>query len=78
MKIHDLKIDPEYFDDVETGQKRFEVRKNDRDFKKGDLLNLQEYDREKKVYTGRKILIPVGYILDNQEYLREGFVILGL
>ena len=24
MKIHDLKIDPEYFDDVITGEKRFE------------------------------------------------------
>ena len=78
MKIHDLKIDPEYFDDVITGEKRFEVRKNDRGFKKGDLLNLQEYDREKKEYTGRKTLIPVRYILDNQEYLREGYVILGL
>ena len=78
MKIHDLKIDPEYFNDVITGEKRFEVRKNDRDYKKGDLLNLQEYDREKKEYTGRKTLIPVRYILDNQEYLREGYVILGL
>lgn len=78
MKIHDLKIDPEYFDDVITGEKRFEVRKNDRNYKKGDLLNLQEYDRGKKEYTGRKTLIPVRYILDNQEYLREGFVILGL
>ena len=78
MKIHDLKIDPEYFNDVITGEKRFEVRKNDRDYKKRDLLNLQEYDREKKEYTGRKTLIPVRYILDNQEYLREGFVILGL
>lgn len=78
MKIHELKIDPEYFDDVITGEKRFEVRKNDRDYKKGDLLNLQEYDRKSKIYTGRKILIPVRYILDNQEFLREGYVILGL
>ena len=78
MKIHELKIDPEYFNDVITGEKRFEVRKNDRNYKKGDLLNLQEYDRKSKIYTGRKTLIPVRYILDNQEYLRDGYVILGL
>ena len=78
MKIHELKIDPEYFNDVKTRKKRFEIRKNDRDFQIGDLLKLQEYDREKKNYTGEETIKGIGYILDNQEYLREGYVILGI
>lgn len=35
-----------------VGVKRFEVRKNDRDFKVGDILVLQEYDPEADTYIG--------------------------
>lgn len=34
MKIHYLKIWPDYFDLIYRGEKTFELRKNDRDFKK--------------------------------------------
>lgn len=30
--IHELKILPKYFDDIRYGKKRFELRRNDRDF----------------------------------------------
>lgn len=36
-KIIGLKIYPEFFDEVFKGYKTFEVRKNDRDFKVGDV-----------------------------------------
>lgn len=36
--IHELKTLPEYFELVRKGIKNFEVRKNDRDFKVGDML----------------------------------------
>lgn len=48
--IHDLKITPKYFDDVWNGIKRFELRKDDRDYQIGDTLLLREWDGEK--YTG--------------------------
>ncbi|HGS9342764.1 DUF3850 domain-containing protein [Clostridioides difficile] len=32
--IHELKILPQYFKEVVNGNKNFEVRKNDRSFKK--------------------------------------------
>lgn len=42
--IHDLKCWPQYFWSVVRGEKPFEIRKNDRNFKVGDYLGLQEYD----------------------------------
>ena len=40
MKVRELKLNTEYYDDVKKGLKTFEVRKNDRDFKVGDILSL--------------------------------------
>lgn len=44
MKVHELKLNTEYYDDVKKGLKTFEVRKNDRDFKVGDILSLARWD----------------------------------
>ncbi|WP_273711461.1 DUF3850 domain-containing protein [Leuconostoc mesenteroides] len=44
MKIHELKLDTEYFDDVKSGLKTFEIRKNDRDYQAGDLLSLSRFE----------------------------------
>ena len=38
MKIHELKIKEKYYKDVALGYKPFELRKNDRDYQKGDLI----------------------------------------
>lgn len=40
---HELKCWPEYFHALVLGAKPFEVRKNDRDFKRGDTLVIQEF-----------------------------------
>ncbi len=49
------KIWPEYFELIESGKKRFELRLADFDAKEGDVLILEEYNPETKEYTGRKI-----------------------
>lgn len=46
FRSHDLKTYPFYFNAVLVGMKKFEVRKNDRDFKIGDFLYLKEFDRD--------------------------------
>ena len=48
--IHELKILTEYFEAVASGRKRFEIRKNDRDYKVGDRLYLREWNGEE--FTG--------------------------
>lgn len=50
--IHELKSWPEAFGAIMDGDKRHETRVNDRDFKKGDLFTLKEYDPETGEYTG--------------------------
>ena len=44
MTTHELKLDIRYFDDVASGKKNFEIRKNDRDFQVGDILKLKAWD----------------------------------
>ncbi|MDU7365400.1 DUF3850 domain-containing protein [Clostridium sp.] len=94
MKIHELKIYPQYFSEVLSGNKTFELRKNDRGFEVGDVLILKEftpgiYDstRTEKVavqtkgYTGKEIKKVISYIYkgcENGLGLRSGFCILGL
>ena len=65
--IHALKIYPEYFDGVRKGKKRFELRKNDRDFHVGDCLALNEWDGER--YTGRSILVKVNYMMNPNDVM---------
>lgn len=40
---HELKTLPEYYQQVISGQKRFEYRRNDRGYQVGDVLILREY-----------------------------------
>ncbi|WP_337090011.1 DUF3850 domain-containing protein [Leuconostoc pseudomesenteroides] len=51
MKIHELKLDTEYFDDVKSGLKTFEIRKNDRDYQVGDLISLSRFEDGKYLKT---------------------------
>jgi len=45
VKHHYLKTEVEYFDAVKSGKKKFEIRKNDRDFMVGDMVTLQMVDK---------------------------------
>lgn len=60
MTTHELKILPEYFEAVSSGLKDFEIRKNDRDYKVGDILVLKEWN--KGMFTGKEVTRKVKYI----------------
>lgn len=87
--IHELKTIQPFFDDVASGKKRFEVRKKDRDFKVGDYLALNEYIPAKVTnvpihivsgnkYTGRCMIVEISYVLDDEKFCKQGYVVLGL
>lgn len=61
--IHALKIKSEYFEAVISGEKLFEVRVNDRNYKVGDLLGLNEINKDEE-YTDRSCVVYIDYILE--------------
>ena len=46
MILHTLKIKVEYYKEVCVGNKKAELRKNDRDYKAGDLIHFVDIDGE--------------------------------
>ena len=77
MKTHYLKAWLEYFNDVCENKKKFELRKNDRDFQIGDEVVLQAWDNEEGKYTGYYYRITIKYILHGGQFgLEEGYCIL--
>ncbi|KAF1291069.1 DUF3850 domain-containing protein [Candidatus Enterococcus leclercqii] len=72
---HKLKIRQEFFEPVIQGKKRFEIRKNDRNFKVGDIIMLEEID-ENSVYTGDSFKTRITFITDYQQ--KGGYVVLGI
>lgn len=82
---HELKCAPPFFADVLHGKKTFEIRFNDRNYKFGDILWLREYDASgvdksigRSPYTGRECHATVTYILDDSNYVKPGFVVMGI
>lgn len=74
--IHELKTDAGYFQAVYDGDRNFEVRPDDRDFKVGDVLHLREFDPKEMTYTGRDTRVGVGYILRGYPGIHPGLCIM--
>ena len=76
---HNLKIWPLYFKRILYGEKKFEVRKNDRDFQVGDTIILNEYDPETKTYTDNNIRVEITYILNGGQFgIEPGYCVMSL
>lgn len=73
--IHKLKILPQYFEDKLQGMKKWEVRKNDRPFKDGDTLQLEEWSEETG-YTGRTLQEYIKKIYTDVSGIEDGYVIM--
>jgi hypothetical protein len=73
---HNLKTLSQYFHRVESGEKPFEVRKNDRDFQTGDLVYLEDFDGTN--FSGKKILGKITYILQGGQFgIERGHCVFG-
>ena len=86
MQLHELKTDPELFDDAYYGERTFEVRFNDRNFQTRDILWLRrtQYTGEQMrsgsplIYCGRSITAIVISVSSGGYGLKEGWCILGI
>lgn len=90
-RVHHLKTHPRYWRDIADGLKHFEVRRDDRGFREGDILVLHEWAREapegeRCMCTSSKCNRPtnrvertVEYVLPGGQFgVEEGYVVLGL
>lgn len=74
-RLHKLKVHPQFYQKIEERLKNFEIRYNDRDFRVGDLLKLEEYDPDTQCYSGRSVLVNINYITDFEQ--KPGYVVMG-
>ena len=72
MKMHYIKTYPLLFTEVLRGTKTFVIRKNDRDYKLGDLVVLQEFKPSINGYTGNIIAVEITYILTSFSLMSKG------
>lgn len=74
QKVHQIRLGASFFEDACSNDKSFELRKNDRGYKKGDILELMEFADGRN--TGRMVRKLVTYILEDYTGLEEGFCIM--
>lgn len=86
-RVHDLKTDSAVFRAVANGLKTYEIRRDDRDYKVGDVLHLRETAATGAEmaagapleYTGNEVVKLVTHILRGPIYgLADGWVILSI
>ncbi|GAA4354494.1 hypothetical protein GCM10023185_16420 [Hymenobacter saemangeumensis] len=78
-RTHELKTWPACFVALEAGNKTFDVRENDRNYRVGDALLLLEYEPEDQQYTGRSIMRWISHILQGGAFgVEAGWCVLGL
>ena len=75
---HELKTWPPFFEEVLSGRKTFEVRKNDRGFAVGHVVRLNEWAPDKG-YTGRFVDKRITYMLTGPQFgIEAGYSVLAL
>lgn len=78
-KVHCLKTWPEIFKPMVSGIKTFDYREDDRGFKVGDALVLQEWDPKLEDYTGEMITVWIDYLMFGGQFgIPEGYVIMSV
>ena len=64
---HVVKSWPTFFSAIVEGSRTHELRRDDRDFRVGDLIELHEYEFDIARYTGRTCLVGITSITSASE-----------
>lgn len=78
-RVHELKTLPEFWHRVRSGEKTAEVRKDDRDFQKGDLLTLVLHDPGAAWVPNETMTFEITHVLRGGQWgIEPGYVVLSL
>ncbi len=81
-RVHKLKTWPEFYEKVRTNEKRHEMRKDDRDFRVGDLLELVEWDptplAPNDQLTGRSLMRRITYLMRDFAGITPGYCLMSI
>lgn len=78
MTYHHLKIRKQYADEVAAGNKLFEIRKNDRNFQKGDIVQFAVIDTEELHILDRRAYEITYVLTDFPTGLKKGYAVIGI
>lgn len=79
MKLHILKIRDNFYWEVSHGFKKAEIRKNDRDYEKFDLIHFVDMNGEDFIYCPDNIFMITHVLKDIPQYgLNKDYVILSI
>lgn len=80
MTEHAIKIKKKYFKAVLSGEKNFEIRKNDRDYQVGDIIHFVPVDDEcGMIIPHNPNAYKITYVFHGGEYgLEEGYCVFGI
>ena len=76
QQVYQLRLPGSCYEDTKHGIKSFELRKKDKEYRKGDILELMEFTEGR--HTGRVIRAEITYILDDYTGLEEGYCIMAI
>lgn len=75
--IHEIECLTQNFEDIVSGVKTFEILENDRNYRVGDYLAINELANN-GIDTGKSTLLRIDYMIDDPEYCKETMVVLGI
>ena len=78
--VHELKTESGPYDAIAAGTKTFEFRRNDRDYRVGDVLQLRRYDAETESYCpGAFLYRGVSYIVHGPAFgIPDGYCVMSI
>ena len=77
-RLHKLKTWMPQFQHVVDELKLFDYRPDDRGFRVGDNILLEEWNQSKSIYTGRSVMVTITYKVANKFGIPNGYCILGI
>lgn len=86
MKTHEVRSWTDFFSSLASGDRQFDLRKNDRDYKVGDIIKFREYDDRAGKFTGAELRRRITHVMEGVgagsitplHGLQRGYVILSL